>query len=99
MSTPSPESSTPKPQRRPPGTAAFFRLKKQLCIFKGDELGPFVDRLHAGSTRLVEGLLPPRSVNILVGDSGVGKSPLAYHLGLCFASGTPFLVLPVHSGN
>lgn len=48
-------------------------------------------------TYLVESLLPARSVNILVGDSGLGKTPLLVQLGLCVAAGIPFLTLPTNS--
>jgi KaiC/GvpD/RAD55 family RecA-like ATPase len=44
-------------------------------------------------------LLPPRSVDILVGDSGVGKTPLVYQLALAVASGKPFLGLPTRVSN
>jgi hypothetical protein len=38
-------------------------------------------------------------VNILVGDSGIGKSALAYQLGLAVASGSPFLEMPTTLGK
>jgi hypothetical protein len=74
-------------------------LKQQYGIFGGDELPPVISKLPASTTHLVEGLIPPRSVNILVGDSGIGKSPLAYQLGLAVASGRPFLDMPVKPGK
>jgi AAA domain len=40
---------------------------------------------------LVEGLIPADDVHVAVGDSGLGKTAWAYQLGLCVASGTPFL--------
>jgi hypothetical protein len=40
---------------------------------------------------IVEGLLPADDVHVAVGDSGLGKTPWAYQLGLCIASGKPFL--------
>src|SRR4051812_33287745 len=40
---------------------------------------------------LVEDLLPSQSLALLVGDSGLGKSPLAYQLAVCVASGMDFL--------
>jgi hypothetical protein len=40
---------------------------------------------------LVEGLLPAGDVHVAVGDSGLGKTAWAYQLGLCVASGKPFL--------
>jgi hypothetical protein len=39
---------------------------------------------------IVEGLLAAGAVGILVGDSGIGKSPLLYQLALCVAAGIPF---------
>ncbi len=40
---------------------------------------------------LVQGMLPIRSVNIIGGDSGLGKSPLLCQLAVCVAGGVPFL--------
>jgi hypothetical protein len=40
---------------------------------------------------IVEGLIPERSVNIVVGDSGLGKTPLVVQMGVCVALGEPFL--------
>ena len=40
---------------------------------------------------VIKGLLPARSIGILLGDSGLGKSPLMYQAGLCVAAGLPFL--------
>src|SRR5262249_10243066 len=40
---------------------------------------------------LVQGILPVRSVNIIGGDSGLGKSPLMCQLAVCVAAGIPFL--------
>ena len=40
---------------------------------------------------LVEGLLPRYGVNVAVGDSNIGKTPLAVQLLVCVATGLPFL--------
>ncbi len=40
---------------------------------------------------LVQGMLPVRAVNIIGGDSGLGKSPLLCQLAVCVAAGIPFL--------
>ena len=40
---------------------------------------------------LVDGFLPADDVHVAVGDSGLGKTPWAYQLGLCVATGAPFL--------
>lgn len=47
---------------------------------------------------IVEGIIAEKSVNIGVGDSGIGKSPLAYQMGLCVASGAEFLGRAVKQG-
>jgi len=47
---------------------------------------------------LVAGFIHGQSVSVLIGDSGLGKSPLAYQLSLCVAAGMPFLGLAVQSG-
>ena len=44
---------------------------------------------HTGG--IVTGLIPKHAVSFLIGDSGLGKSPLAYQLGLSVAAGIPFL--------
>jgi hypothetical protein len=48
---------------------------------------------------LVEGLLPSDDVHVAVGDSGLGKTPWAYQLGLCVAAGKPFLDREVRQGR
>lgn len=50
------------------------------------------------SHSLVEGLIQARSVSVLIGDSGIGKSPLVYQLGLSVAAGMPFLGLTTQPG-
>jgi hypothetical protein len=60
-----------------------------------------VDRLCAQEHRsksFVEGFISHNSVSVLVGDSGLGKSPLAYQLGLCVAEGIPFLDMKTERG-
>lgn len=47
---------------------------------------------------IVEDMLQEETVNILVGDSGLGKSPLLMQLGLSVAAGVPFLDLPTRPG-
>jgi hypothetical protein len=53
---------------------------------------------RANKNGVVTGLIAPRSVSVLIGDSGIGKSPLAYQLGLCVAAGVPFLGMPTQEG-
>ena len=73
-----------------PKAALFHQLKQRLGIYSGAELGQRVRTLRT-SGHLVEGFMQPRSVNILVGDSGIGKSALVYQLALAVAAGKPFL--------
>ncbi|MBI3695335.1 MAG: AAA family ATPase [Acidobacteria bacterium] len=40
---------------------------------------------------LINDLIPQQSVGIVVGDSGLGKSPLLYQAAMCIAAGLPFL--------
>lgn len=47
---------------------------------------------------VVAGFIPRRAVSFLIGDSGIGKSPLAYQLGLSVAAGVPFLGMGTESG-
>jgi hypothetical protein len=51
------------------------------------------------TTYLVEGFLPADEVHVAVGDSGLGKTPWAYQLGLCVATGKPFLGYRTHQGR
>ena len=48
---------------------------------------------------LIKGILPRRSIGLLVGDSGLGKSPLTYQAGICIAAGVPFLGRETTQGN
>lgn len=53
---------------------------------------------HASKNGVVAGFIPRRAVSFLIGDSGIGKSPLAYQLGLSVAAGVPFLGMETESG-
>jgi hypothetical protein len=60
-----------------------------------------VDKICSLESRdegLVSGLVARHSVSILIGDSGLGKSPLAYQLGICVAQGMPFLGMGTEPG-
>jgi len=48
---------------------------------------------------VVEGLIPADDVHVAVGDSGLGKTPWAYQLGLCVASGKTFVGHAVKQGR
>ena len=47
----------------------------------------------------VSGLIPQNGLVIVVGDSGIGKSAFLYQLGVCVATGKPFLGHPVEKGR
>ena len=90
---------SPPPAELTAGGRNFLRMKEQYGIFEARELDAVLDKHPSGAQALVEGLIPRGSVNILVGDSGIGKSPLAYQLGLAVAAGKPFLDMPTEQGN
>src|SRR5258708_2625012 len=69
------------------------RLLKRV-IFKARTLEEGVSKQER-QPYLVDDLLRARSVNLLVGDSGLGKTPLGIQLGICVAAGVPFLGLRV----
>ena len=76
-----------------PGAAAFLGLKESFGLYSGTEILRHIDSVPT-TAAVVQNLIAPCSVNLLVGDSGIGKSPLAYQMGLAAATGTPFLGLP-----
>jgi len=90
----------PQPKRAATDAAykRFVRLKKEFGMLSGSECSQ-IGRLLPASEHLVQGLIPPCSVNIMVGDSGIGKSPMAYQLGLSIAAGTPFLGMRTRRGK
>jgi hypothetical protein len=56
------------------------------------------DQQHSNGSGLVAGLIAHSSVSVLSGDSGLGKSPLAYQLGLSVAAGVPFVEMKTQQG-
>ena len=67
---------------------------RNLGIYTPQTLGEAV-KSEAGEPYLIEGLLRTRSLNVLVGDSGLGKTPLGIQVGVCVAAGLPFFGLKV----
>src|SRR5580658_732705 len=76
----------------------FLEAKRNLGLCSGFEIDSLTRKLPTNE-HLVQGMLAPGSVNLLVGDSGVGKSPRAYQMALAVACGTPFLDIPVRPGK
>jgi AAA domain len=79
----------PEPQLRLAGDVPSFANLDQLKQLYAAQPANYV----------VEGLLTANEVHGATGDSGLGKTPWAYQLGLCVASGKPFLDFPVKQGR
>jgi hypothetical protein len=72
-------------------------LLKQLGLYTPEE----IDKQCAQESRnrvVVEGVLNAGQVGIIIGESGIGKSPLNYQMGLCVAAGKPFLGMKATRG-
>jgi AAA domain len=73
-------------------------MLKRLGLHTADEL----DRQCVEESKkaaVIEGLLSVGSIGILVGDSGLGKTPLVYQLALSVAAGVPFLGMRTSGGS
>ncbi len=77
---------------------AMSELKRKWGIYTPGELKQRCKELDCGSF-LIGGLIPQRSLSIVVGDSGLGKSPLLYQAAICITAGVPFLGRPVSTGR
>ena len=73
-------------------------LRKRWSLHTPDTLKVRTKEL-GGAEYLIKGMLPRRSVALLLGDSGLGKSPLMYQAGLCIAAGVPFLGCETRKGR
>jgi hypothetical protein len=62
------------------------------------EVDRLCDQQRSSGSGLVAGLIARSSVSVLSGDSGLGKSPLAYQLGLSVATGEPFVEMKTQQG-
>jgi hypothetical protein len=67
-------------------------------IFTVDQMKREVQKLEKQSF-LLQDHIARNSITLQVGDSGLGKSPFDYELGLCIASGLPFLGIPTTQGR
>lgn len=63
-----------------------------------DELEQRVRESGSGEF-VIEDLLPKASLGLLIGDSGLGKSPLLYQACICVAAGLPFLGHATRQGD
>jgi hypothetical protein len=73
-------------------------LRKRWYVRTPADLEGRCVELNAGRY-WVEGIVPTRSICLLAGRSGLGKSPLAYQLAVAVSSGRPFLGIPVQQGT
>src|SRR4051812_41905947 len=74
----------------PPDDPAFDALRSRWGVYRPKDLKERCER-EGPERYLIEGLIPERSLGLLVGDSGLGKSPLGYQMALCVAANVPFL--------
>src|SRR5262249_38071624 len=73
-------------------------LKQKWGIYTPDSFRQRAKELGT-DWHLIEGLVPQRSLGLVIGDSGLGKSPLLYQIALCVAAGVPFLGRKVNQGK
>jgi AAA domain len=81
----------------PPGSP-LSEWKRKWPIYTPGELKQRCKELVSDSS-VIGGLIPKRSLRVVAGDSGIGKSPLLYQAAICVASGVPFLGRPVSRGR
>ncbi len=68
----------------------FNQLRARWGVYRPQDLKDRCAR--EGPERfLIDGLIAERSLGLVVGESGLGKSPLMYQIALCAAAGIPFL--------
>src|SRR5580700_4312491 len=67
----------------------IWRIENNLL--RPEDVDALCAHESSNSGGIVAGLIPKRAISFLIGDSGLGKSPLAYQLGLSVAAGIPFL--------
>lgn len=81
-----------------PQALTIPEIKHRYGLYSGGDVGETVAALSSEGA-IVAGLIQHASVNILVGDSGIGKTALGYQLGLSVAAGQPFLGFPVQKSR
>jgi predicted ATP-dependent serine protease len=76
-------SDFPAAQQMATGQGAeLSELKRKWAIYTPAELKQRCKQLDCGSF-LIGGLIPRRTISIVAGDSGIGKSPLLYQAAIC----------------
>jgi archaellum biogenesis ATPase FlaH len=82
----------------PEGDESYNRELLKLGIFTSETLKESIGR-DERKQFVVEGLLGRGSVNLLVGDSGLGKTPLSIQIGMCVAAGISVFERTVQKGS
>jgi len=91
------EGNIPTPPSPIPPMDAPMARKPPYRILS---LREFIEKCDAmPETYVVEGLISEAAIALAVGDSGLGKSPWAYQLGMCVSCGIPFLGHQVKQGT
>lgn len=80
-----------------PAESSNDERRRKLHVFTVEELAEECKRVGR-MKYLVQGLIPLPSITVGIGESGIGKSPLFYQLGLCVAAGIQFLGMDVMKG-
>lgn len=74
--------------------AELAQLSAKWNIFNPDKLKQRCEQ--TGQHRyLIDPIIPTNFLGLMIGDSGLGKSPLAYQIGICVAAGLPLLGMSV----
>lgn len=76
----------------------FRHLLAKHHLMQPLDVDRLCDQQHSSTSGVVAGLIARSSVSVLSGDSGLGKSPLAYQLGLSVAAGVPFIEMKTQQG-
>ena len=78
-------TNTDPPAPSVPAATPFTEFRQRRGMYLCGEVEDLVRTLPANSF-LVENLIQPCSINLLVGDSGIGKTALGYQLEIGRAS-------------
>ncbi|MGH9635211.1 MAG: AAA family ATPase [Candidatus Angelobacter sp.] len=93
-----PDSQSKQNSSAPDIPAPKVTLWHQWGVLTFAELNSAV-QTAAATEFIIDGLIPKHSIAVLLGQSGIGKTPLVYQKGLCVASAIPFLGRAVKQGS
>src|SRR5688500_3938916 len=80
-----------------PRPAVDLTAALQLGIYDADTLKTYGQARR--SAFLIDSLFGERTTNLIVGNSGLGKTPLVLSMGLSVAGNIPWLGRPVRQGR